>query len=77
MAAEENRRKTACCRRMLDEAGYVPTSQLVLRRGDRVLTSRGHGTVWNPRSQLVDDDAVRPAEGETTSTAEHPDRLSP
>ncbi|MCX4244198.1 DUF3560 domain-containing protein [Paraliomyxa miuraensis] len=53
-AAEENRQKHAHYRRVLDEAGYMPTSQLVLRKGDRVLTNKGGATVQKPLSQLVE-----------------------
>ncbi|MCX4240163.1 tyrosine-type recombinase/integrase [Paraliomyxa miuraensis] len=52
-AAEENRQKTAHYRRVLDDAGYMPSSQSVLRKGDRVLTDKGGAIVQKPGSQDV------------------------
>ncbi|WP_266214530.1 DUF3560 domain-containing protein [Paraliomyxa miuraensis] len=60
--AEENRQKMAHYRRVLDEAGYMPSSQAVLRKGDRVLTDKGGAVVQKPLSQHVElrfDHAVR------------------
>lgn len=61
-AAEENRQKTAHYRRVLDDAGYVPSSSASLRVGDRVLTDKHPGKVRKVLSQLVEiefDRAVR------------------
>lgn len=61
-AAEENRKKTEHYRRVLDEAGYMPSSSSVLRVGDRVLTDKHPGEVRKVLSQLVEiqfDRAVR------------------
>ncbi|MCX4239089.1 hypothetical protein [Paraliomyxa miuraensis] len=65
-AAAANGRKTAHCRQVLDQAGYMPGSESVLCKGDRVITDKGRATVQKVRSQYVElrfDRAVRWANG--------------
>ncbi|MCX4239060.1 DUF3560 domain-containing protein, partial [Paraliomyxa miuraensis] len=53
-AAEENRQRAACHRQVLDRTGHMPSSESVLRKGDRVITHKGRATVQRLRPQHVE-----------------------